>query len=495
MLANEGAHAAEDSATLLQRAQRSGRSPRSELGKGELLALQRTAGNRAVQRMLADRTAEAGGEIRPAVEAAVVQKPAGQIQRAGPQKPSARWRPLRWNRTKKLEKAVDKGDGAAATKMAAKLNKDAPAYYIRLLAYQLHSSEGNIRMNHGYYLAAPKAARERGFDMAFQGEDADLALAFAPDATELPIAAVYRAATEHAAFFIKHGLQAMKKKHEVRLMTLLEDQMLLKLLKQGAPGPYRRFAETTPLLKIASAVEEKGLTGKREIVDAIFKAFVSNEGITVSYVSGRIIFSTAGLLVGKYAKPEKPDDIMFPRAQCHDLAAMLTKVLRAYPELDVKIESQDEEQPVLTRPLNQMTRSTGLTEGLIKNNFRGNVFTAGGAETGQIFFAGLPGEKTHTWLKVGGREYDPVFGTDGPERTAVAAGTYERTGHTDIFRRGGAYLVRDRRRQAPESIYGFGTGYTLVENPRRWVQGLSQPDAVALGHIVNWFRQQKLIPS
>ena len=60
---------------------------------------------------------------------------------------------------------------------------------------------------------------------------------------------------------------------------------------------------------------------------------------------------------------------------------------------------------------------------------------------------------------------------------------------------GGRYLVRDKRRKAPQSIYGFGAGYTLVDNPRTWVEGLSTDDGTTLAGIVNWFRQQKVVPS
>jgi hypothetical protein len=178
--------------------------------------------------------------------------------------------------------------------------------------------------------------------------------------------------------------------------------------------------------------------------------------------SATAVGSTQNVLLGTRS-------LMAPEVQgldCHHLLYVFEQLLKAHPKTRKATFGFGQiREPLLTN------RLSTLPGGLIAKTFRGNVFDDAGKRTGQIFFSGGAGTDAHTWAIVGGRAYDPLFGTTGTAVANSVAARFDRTTADGAFKEKGKsgtkvrFMIKDPTLTVPDNPYGFRSGYRLTTRP------------------------------
>lgn len=384
----------------------------------DLINLQRTLGNQAVQRLLVERKA----------------------------KPKAS--NLLASLTVTLEKAVVKKlpyqliDAAAL----AIYNTDA-VYYNKLLAYKLEKHKSDEK-GAVYGSSMPPDAFVPAFEVAWTKRMHGAVGFLAESAWIKDPALCKEKGLEDPAYFIKvFLLEGMRKRDKGKqlLMEMVYEKTYLNKLKEICPEGFQKLVENIPALKIVSTVQGEVASEETngdvmsvdKVVDKLFDAFIKNKGMDVAYTGTKIDENTV-ILTGQSkddvkarVKRLKPAFDVIPAklsTACHQLLALFQSVLKSYPGLEaLDVKPGDEPSAVLTQALGT------LPGGLIANNFGGNVFTEAGQPTGQIFFSGNQEKisKSHSWVIIEGEAYDPVLGTKGDNVAGAIHGKFEFNNGTD----------------------------------------------------------------
>lgn len=373
-----------------------------------------------------------------------------------------------------LEKAVRENDDDAAAIAARHLFASSPTFYANLLRYKLTKHEDGGGRWKGYLDASSDDARLVTLQVACEQRDRRVATLLVEHFFSLTASQrLALARRSDPAFLIEHVLTPGKERRPGHIVRVLQEHDLMDYLKRHAPAAYAAFAGDAPQLRVVEnvmgALPAHATAG--QVVDAIFQAIITNTSIDVTYIATQLT-PVEHILTGD-TEPRRalhaqqllalPAIPAIPATDCHHLVTTFEAILKSYPRLNVDCERVTLTKAVLTQPLDTMPG------GLIAKTFAGNVFDEAGATTRQIFFTGEDGVNSHSWLKVGGKSYDILFGTTGAAVQGAVAGQFVKTKDPQVYRQvdGGSFLITDPALPVPANAYSFSTAYRLTRHPSR----------------------------
>lgn len=407
-----------------------------------ILGLQRTLGNQAVQRLLVQRRSNA-----------VAEPPANP-------KPKARVVSALGRLTRKLEKAVRQANGKTDHKtiggiknIGAELIKKDINYFINLIIYKLekHKNDEKYQVYGGSF---PGTYSLDVFKAAWEKKSAATVIITSAQAWTQDSEFCKEKALQDPAFFMKNfiltGLRGNDNGKRA-IETMIHEKTFLNDLSEAAPVQYAAMVDKIPLLKLVSQVKDKvdakqaggQVVSQTKVINMLFDAFIKNKGMEVAYTGTKIDDNTViltGLTKKDEVEREKQKSIitdMPPKLStaCHQLLDLFQSVLKSYPGLEgLDLKPGNEASAVLTEPL------SSLPGGLISNSYGGNVFTEDGKPTGQIFFSGDRQKisNSHSWIVIDDVPYDPVLGTKGDGVEGAINGKFEfNNGETEATEIGG----------------------------------------------------------
>ncbi len=256
---------------------------------------------------------------------------------------------------------------------------------------------------------------------------------------------------------------------------------------------WKELCKTTPILPFLDAVKAKVESQDPDddeleatTAAAVFDELMSDDGsLPMTYYTNK--FTSPNEMMG--APPESTkdriklltndgkDDTMptIPAAQCDELVSLLKEAVEGALGPDSKAKCKHIVIPGMVLTVKLST----LPGGLLKNNFGGNVYNDAGTLTGQVLFTGnTDGNQpnSHTYLEVGGVNYDAVLGTTGDAVAAAVADEFEPWDKTDWLTKtdpakpvwvaksktGGNYVVMEEGLKAAPNRNGFKTAYRLT---------------------------------
>jgi hypothetical protein len=366
-----------------------------------------------------------------------------------------------------LEKAIKNDDRDGARRAAEVLFRALPGFFVDVVLAKLgeaaHTSNGDLW--DAYFHAPPQRAKVATLIVACEREDIVVAPRLCELADFLTAGERLKLARTVPSFFLRAILVPLRSGPNPGFFaTLMQDHAMREALRAGAPEEFAMLANQAPQVGVVEEVRQKADDGASEeaIVDGLFAAILAQRGISVAYyvtAPSRWDVVVAGDSSKRAAARERqrtiePNLPTIPAADCHNLTTAFETIVKSYPGLSVMTERKTAPNAVLTGPL------AGVPGGLLKQ-FAGNVFGAGGAPLGRIFFSGAAGSVAHSWLQVtfGGRkkDYDILFGTTGPAVRAFAT-EYVAVGE-GVYRAGDEYIRADDALVAPANPYGFRAGY------------------------------------
>jgi hypothetical protein len=463
-----------------------------------LLGLQRTVGNRGVVGLIERKVA----------------------------KPKGKGNVISGKDKDKLEGHAKKDEVAEFKALAAQLNASHHDQFVKLLAYKLskhEAHEGKVDKRATWMRFSPDDAVAQALDQSTDLTDADPEdrkakikraaqyketaaivayykqapgeyeeliaeeLEAAVNASELatwsrniPAAGLVGVAKKMGAKeFVGKVLVPMRT--DLYITEIVQNAALMSYLTESAPAPLGAFRDSMPQLRVGKEGIEKAKADPRAkgaapdpmlVIEHVFRAFVGNRGIDLTYFTNRLddnlsilngarneeALAAQAKLFAEMGKPVPKK----PATQCHDLLQVLKLTMKAVPGLTVNIGDDHIKNMLLTKPLSTQP------QGLITKSFGGNVFDDGGLSTDQIFFSGVNGKQSHTWLVINGVPFDPVMGTMGPEVAASVDGEFqwdaggEPGGIAKEIGGSGRYIVVDKALKAAVNVHGFGPGYRLT---------------------------------
>lgn len=270
----------------------------------------------------------------------------------------------------------------------------------------------------------------------------------------------------NAINFLQDALPQLKKSNQGFVVKLLQEPGVLDGLRTAAADEADDVIRATPMLRavVRACATAGDNAGQRALVNAFFTELIEGEYLNLGY-SATALGSTLNVLLGTTSQ-------MAPGVQgldCHHLLYVFEQLLKAHPKTRKATFGFGQiRDPLLTN------RLSTLPGGLIAKTFRGNVFDDAGKRTGQIFFSGGAGTDAHTWAVVGGRAYDPLFGTTGSAVANSVAARFDRTTADGAFKEKGKsggkarFMIKDATLKVPDNPYGFSTGYRLTTTPARY---------------------------
>lgn len=279
-------------------------------------------------------------------------------------------------------------------------------------------------------------------------------------------------------------------------MGLLKDPEVRKAILQD-PETAKKISEGAPVLGFLQSVDKKVAKKKpakskvnEETAKCVFDELLSDDSsLGLTYYTNKFTSPSTVLCASKEETRKVIDmnrsggqtDTMpdQPAMQCDELVTVLKYVMEAAlgPESGVDCKHIVIPGMVLTVPINT------LPGGLLKNTFGGNVYNDAGQLTKQVLFTGNDfggAPNAHTYLEVGGVNYDAVLGTKGKEVTEAVAeefGPWDKTGYeskakpgTDIWvaksKTTAHWVVKESddslALKAAANTNGFSTAYRLT---------------------------------
>ncbi len=454
---------------------------------GRMLAVQRSAGNRAAT-ALADSERgvirRKGDKDKPATDKAA--------------KPKARALTKRSRLAGKLESLIEKAEVETGKhekdyeheqkvgpddmrEVAGQLFAEDPAYYCQWMTYKLKKHKGRPARMRELGLSMPTPTHFPLFKYVWDKREGQAVAFLAKTGWDADTAQVKKMALDAPDFFVEHfllnGLRGRDADKQL-LQKLVEEKTFLGQIKAAAPAAYDKLAADIPVLNLVQGVESEvdakaKMDGRpvpvQGVVDLLFDAFIKNRGMEVAY-SGTKVDENLIMLTGQTdadrvyrdtkLKPIMPDIPAKLSTACHQLLALFQSVLKSYPGLEgLDVKPGDEPTAVLTKKLST------LPGGLIAKTYTGNVFDASGKATGQIFFSGEQQKisKSHSWVVIEGVAYDPVLGTKGNDVAGAINGKFEFNGDTTVATEvggGGRTLTRDRTKKT-SGEHGINAAWVL----------------------------------
>jgi hypothetical protein len=212
-----------------------------------VLALQRTAGNQAVGRML-------------------------QRLRAKPGTPKGSKSEL-----DDLESAVDKDNAVKAAAASLALYNADPAHFEGVILYKLDKHRGAAKFDR-YLGSIPQAAQPAILIETLRTRDKQWIPKMAWMARNFPAQwdPMAKAAPD---LFIEHVIRPLRDEvSPATAVRMLEDKNVLNALRYGAPAAYAKLADETPQLGMGEDAYHMAGPGanERQIVDQIFRAIIGN---------------------------------------------------------------------------------------------------------------------------------------------------------------------------------------------------------------------------
>jgi hypothetical protein len=448
-----------------------------EAGSSEVLRLQRTAGNQAVNAVLASDDATIRRQV------------------TGVKKPSAGVFSDKRSLSNKLEKAANAAKHNDEIRPIARQLFDLDAtYYCQFVIHKVEKHTGKDELRKRYSQTMPREAWWPMFDLAWRSKSAEGVAFFAKAGWDSNQDGVKQRALDDPDFFVDHFLIEGLRRDDAGkqlLQGLVEEKELLGNIRTADPVAFGRLVTAVPVLKLVRGVEaeldaegesegeadgdidEEGeLLSYDKAVHKLFRAFIENKGMEIGY-SGTAIDTNLIALTGRTKASDKerekqkrelmPDMPAKLSTACHQLLGLFQSVLKSYPGLErLDVKPGDEPSAVLTEPLNT------LPGGLISKDYSGNVFDQAGKSTGQIFFSGNRAKisQSHSWVIINGIAYDPVLGTRGDDVADAIGGRFEFNDGEEVATEigGNRVLTRDRTLKT-SGEHGLTAAWRLTTGP------------------------------
>jgi hypothetical protein len=335
---------------------------------------------------------------------------------------------------------------------------------------------------------------------AVSQSNSDVAKALVKSTGGLSLDEAREIASVNPDFFITHLLVPFKAEPSDRIIDLIRDPGLRKILSRGGKA-WTDLRDSTPMLKLLDGVEQKLATkdSDDDKVKKVFEALLKNEGIELSYYSNRCDQNRsilAGMSENDKQRRKQSEEALGiklppkPSTQCHNLVDVLKLSVRGILGDDVKITSGEVKHMALTKSLK------GLRGGLLPKTFPGNVIKEDDTlPNGQVLFTGNDeGLQSHTWPIINGKAYDPVLGTEGDEVEKAVDNEFKWIVQGSMAKGSrGWYILRlDDKHKCEANDHGFGTMYRLTQKPSTYGMGYYGLVVVANDKIkrVDWIHPQ-----